>query len=657
VSTNREIERPHRPSWRLPLFWKVLVLALAVSLVPLAFAMYMAVSSATDVTENLLKKNLLQMSKQVAERTSYTLVSIDSDLDVMGDVPLTSEGFVAFSRAQRRELYSESRGERRMEAVPKYREVAFYPVSGKPVIVVDDVADADPHPFVPLENRWCEKDDFVKAALDDAGEPVVSGLVGCHFSLSRYEPAKGRLGAVFDGGIRVSKAVLDEDGEVRGVATLVLSQLHLVWALQSLRRPGEGEDAWAMMVNRDGWVIAHPKPQFALGHNRLGRPLAGTGWKDDKSVNLLELRGSVGTLFREVIEAANNGTKSTSVIDEKERGHWVVASYPVEAEIGPYSPSRPMASVLVLYPREKALEVTGGLKRNLAVLIALTVLLVMLGSALLAGHISQPIRKLALAARSLARGEVKPVQADRGDEIGDLARAFNQMQYDLEIGREALLRAERLAAIGRFVSGIVHEVKNVLAGLGNYVTLLERKVDPELRTKVLGPMRRALGQMDQLVVRLRELALKPRFEETDLNGVLKHAAELIEAQARSNNVELTLDVPEKLQLRRADASLLGQVFLNLLINALECTPQGGKVQVTARREGADMVVKVRDTGPGLPDMPARRLLEPFFTTKPGGTGLGLYISNSIIERHNGLFEIGNHEEGGAVVEVRLPAVD
>jgi signal transduction histidine kinase len=641
---------------RLPLFWKILLLAAAVSLVPLAFAMLVSLNSATDVTESLLKQNLMQMSKQVAERTSYTLVSIDSDLDVMGELPLTKTAFVAFSHAQRRELYSGSGDARRMEAVPKYREVAFYHPSGTPeVVVVDDVAVVEPDRFEPHANRWCEGKDFVEAALESPGEPVVAGLVGCHFEVEQYAPAEGRLGRYFSGGIRVSKAVTDEDGQVRGVATLVLSQLHLVWALQSLRRPGEDDDVWAMMVDRDGWVVAHPDPRFTKGPDRAGNPVEGNSWEGGRSVRLDQLAGDVGELFGTAVRRANSGARSTAVIDEGPAGHWVVAVHPIEAELGPFAPSYPMGAVMVLYPRAKALEVTGQLERTLAALILVTVFLVLLGSALLAGHIARPIRRLSVAARQIATGRPRKVPEERGDEIGELARAFNRMQKDLEVSREALLRAERLAAIGRFVSGIVHETKNVLASVGNYVTVLDRKVEPDVRDRVVAPMRRALQQMDKLVVRLRELSLKPKFASTDIESVLAHTVELVDNQAKNRQITITLDAPANLHIPRADASLLGQVFLNLLINAMDATPQGGTIIMTAQAVAGEVVVRVKDSGSGLPEIPAGKLLEPFFTTKPGGTGLGLYICSSIIERHNGAFSIDNHPQGGAVAEVRLQA--
>jgi signal transduction histidine kinase len=643
------------PPRGLSLFWKVLLLVAAVSLLPLGLAMFLSIGSATSVTEELLQKNLLQLSRQAAERTSYTLVSVDSDLDVVFELAHTGEAFEAFSHGQRRELYSDVDGVHRREAVPKYREVSFHAPDGEPVVVVvDDRAVPSPVPFRPFANAWCEKEDFVEAALARPGEPIVSPLVGCHLLVEQYAPAGGRLGNRFSGGIRVSKALVDSTGKVAGVASLVLSQLHLVWALESLQRGDGGQDLLPLMVDREGWVVAHPDARFTVGLDRVGEVVAGASWEAGRAVQVTSLTGQAGEGYRRILQATGTGQDATTVIAEPGREDCVAAAVPIEAEIGGFTAANPYGTVLVLYPRDKALSVVSGLQRGLLLLALATVLLVLMGSILLAGHITRPIQRLAGAAAAIARGESQPVPDHRGDEVGELARSFNRMQRDLEVSREAVLRAERLAAVGRFVSGIIHETKNILAGLGNYVTLLERRADDNIRERILPPMRRALEQMDTLVVRLRELSLKPRFEETNLAGVLAHAVELVENQARDRAIELVVDVPEHLDLPRADGSLLGQVFLNLLINAMEAVERDGKVTLTAGLGEGVLTVRVHDSGPGLPDAPNGELFEPFYTTKTGGTGLGLYISSSIVDRHGGTFALRNHPDGGAEAVVALP---
>ncbi len=640
----------------LSLFWKVLLLVAGVSLIPLSVAVLLSINAATSVTEELLQKNLLQMSRQAAERTSYTLVSMDSDLDVMMELPPAPEAFATFSHGQRRELYSiAADGTRRREDVPKYREVSLYQTDATPVVVVvDDLALDQLEPWRGAAGRWCEASDFVSAAVTARGEAVLTGLVGCHPEIDTYYPGEGRLGPRFSGGIRVSKARLDDHGRVVAVASLVLSQLHLVWALESLRRSDYGADILPVMVDRDGWVVAHPDHRLTYGLDHGGNVVRGSKLADGRSLQLTALAGAAGNSFAAITAQTNAGNSANTVVDDFLAGPWVAAASPVDGEVGSYGAANPFATVIVLYPRDKALAVVSRLQASLLILGGITLLLILLGSIFLAGNVTRPIRRLAAAAQAIAKGQRRPVPAHRGDEIGDLARAFNHMQQDLEISREAVLRSERLAAIGRFVSGIVHETKNVLAGLGNYVTLLERRADDDIRQRILPPMRRALEQMDTLVVRLRELSLEPRFEETDMAAVIRHAVELVENQARDRNIDIQVDVPAVFELPRADGGLLGQVFLNLLINAVEAVEADGLVAVTATEQEGTLVVVVRDSGPGLPDVPTSELRQPFYTTKTGGTGLGLYISSSIIERHNGQFSIANVASGGAEAVVRLP---
>ena len=131
--------------------------------------------------------------------------------------------------------------------------------------------------------------------------------------------------------------------------------------------------------------------------------------------------------------------------------------------------------------------------------------------------------------------------------------------------------------------------------------------------------------------------------------------DLVSAQADGKGVNLKADIPDGLELRRADGSLLGHVFLNLLFNGLDASPRGGGLNLTAVGGAEEIRVEIRDSGDGFQaDLPPERFLDPFFTTKAGGTGLGLYISRTIVERHGGEMQLSNHPDGGALVAVILP---
>jgi signal transduction histidine kinase len=609
---------------RLPLFWKILLLVGVVSVVPLIAAMALSLNTATDVAEELVQKNLMQHARQVSQRIGYTLVSMESDLDVLARRPASGDSYLPFTLDQRRELYSMVDGQRRMETVPKYREVGYFATDGVAIaLVVDDSVVKPGQP----PKEWCEEEDFVAAAVEAAGGFVFSGLVGCPFPEGAYEPAEGRLGSRFDGGIRVSRAVLDRHGNVEGVVTLVLAHLHLDWALESIEEEGSAGQLWGAMVDREGRYVAHPRAR--------------------------RVRKGVGEgALQQLVAAANDGAHGSAVWDDGEKP-WVVACHPVRARVAGFGEQMPSGHVLVFYPREQAVAVANLLRSNFGFLVGITILLLLLGTVLLARHISAPVRTLAGAALALAKGQPQEVHSDRGDEIGDLARSFEQMQNDLEVHREALLRSERLAAVGRFVAGINHETKNVLGALGNYLRVLERKVDDTSKEKIIAPMRRALEQLDTLSRRMRELSLEPKFAQTDLVHVLKHTVQLVEPQSRNQHVTIDYDGPEQLDLPRADGSLLGQVFLNLLLNALDASGRDGRVHVSVKETGGRVEVAVQDSGPGFPAGDLSELLEPFYTTKAGGTGLGLYICRTIVQRHDGELRLENGPEGGARVTLVL----
>ena len=639
---------------KIPLFWKVLVLVLVVAGIPLGIAISTSLTGAAATAENLISKNLLQLSDRVSERLSYTMVSIEGDLEVLEEVPRKVEDYKAFALAQRRELYGGEGESRKRFSVPKYLEVGWHDANGVPgpLIYKDEVVSNVDRKW--NENIWCDEGDFVDQALSSPGKVVVSGMLGCPLTERSYSPGEGLLGQRVDGGIRVSAAVVGDDGTVEGVVSLVLAEMHLTWALLSLEEKNRGENLWAMVVDHEGRVISHPNPERILPLGTRGKKAdsweAGGGWFIPDLID-----GHVDDSLSEMWSQVKSGASATGQIVTGKDHTWMVAVEPVNAEFGIYDRSSPFASVWVFYPREAVIAEWLKLATQYAILLGITAIVALIGSVLLARNLSDPIQRLSIAAGEIAQGQEPEIPAiDRGDEVGELARSFQQMQTDLQVHQEALMRSERLAAVGTFVAGIVHETKNVLAGVGNYLTLLDRrfKGDP-VREEVIAPMRRALDQLDTLTLRMRELALTPRFTTTDLVEVLRHALELVEHQGREEDISFQCDFGSPVFLTKADGSLLGQVFLNLILNAVQASSRGGEIRISVDYDGSKAIVGVRDQGSGFPEDLLEEVFKPFVTTKAGGTGLGLYISRSIVLRHGGDLTLSNHPDGGALVEVTL----
>lgn len=230
---------------------------------------------------------------------------------------------------------------------------------------------------------------------------------------------------------------------------------------------------------------------------------------------------------------------------------------------------------------------------------------------------------------------------------------------------DRLHRAERLAAVGQLAAGIAHEIRNPLTAIRSTMQYLQKGFPPdepkgELVAELLSEVDRINGTIGNLLTLSRSHEL--RMTELDLRESLDTLVTLMTAQAAEQGVEVTYDPgPAGLRLY-GDSGALRQIFLNLLKNALEAMPGGGRLGIEVRAflpqdvlSSARWVeISIRDTGPGIPEDQLRRVFDPFFTTKPEGTGLGLAISHGLVAQHQGEISFENGNGKGTVVRVRLP---
>ncbi len=224
----------------------------------------------------------------------------------------------------------------------------------------------------------------------------------------------------------------------------------------------------------------------------------------------------------------------------------------------------------------------------------------------------------------------------------------------------ALAERERLASLGVLAAGVAHEVNTPIAGLSSYAQMLLSETSPgDPRYPILKKMERQTFRAAHLVNNLLEFARpRPRTPlRTDLRGVLADAAESVETAFAGRRLELDIDPDGPPALVIGDPRDLEQVFVNLLTNARDASPDGGVVSCRLERSGESVRVTVADRGAGLTPAAASRVFQPFYTTKKsGGTGLGLAISRDIVTRHGGTIELSSRDGGGAQARVELPLV-
>ncbi|MFN3763164.1 MAG: ATP-binding protein, partial [Anaerolineae bacterium] len=237
-------------------------------------------------------------------------------------------------------------------------------------------------------------------------------------------------------------------------------------------------------------------------------------------------------------------------------------------------------------------------------------------------------------------------------EVNDYARALERSQAQL-------IQAEKMAAIGRLAASIAHEINNPLQAIHNTIHLaMTDRLPVEKRREYLGMAQKEVERLIEIVQRMLEFyrPSKGGIVQVDVNRLLQDALAIAEKRLQHGRIQVSARFAEKLPPILGVPDQLTQVFLNIIINAVEAMPDGGELRVgTLLTEDQRWVlVAFRDSGPGLTAEQIAHIFEPFYTTKPSGTGLGLAISYGIVERHGGTIEVSSQPGQGATFVVRLP---
>jgi signal transduction histidine kinase len=318
-------------------------------------------------------------------------------------------------------------------------------------------------------------------------------------------------------------------------------------------------------------------------------------------------------------------------------------------------------------------EILAGEGRTLLTSIALTLAAGLFASWLIARGLARPIRELTGAMAVVGSGKLDhPVSATSRDEIGELARAFSRMTESLrdnvsklERTQAQLVQSEKLASIGEMSAAVAHGLRNPLASLRAAAQLVRRHPEAPSSREHLDAIVEEVDRLDRRISHLlsfsRPAPYHPMPERIErlVENLLPAFAEPI----RERDVELRIDLPRDLPEVRVDPMQLEQALLELVANAIDAMPHGGRLGLAAARAaddgrpGDEVVIEISDTGPGIPAHVLPSVCEPFFTTRQEGTGLGLAIAKRFVEQNGGRLEIDSTPGSGTTVRVRLPAGD
>ncbi len=355
-------------------------------------------------------------------------------------------------------------------------------------------------------------------------------------------------------------------------------------------------------------------------------------------------------------------------------------------------------------------EVAALTRRSAAMAAATVLLLAVLLMVLVRREVIRPVRDLVTGTRGVAGGDLTwrtPVRS--ADEIGELALSFNEMTEalgrargelrelvetleqrveertrELREAQAQLVQTEKLASLGRLSASIAHEINNPLAGILTYAKLISRRLrasppgSEEIAAALqqLAIVERETQRCTAIVRNLLDFARQrePALADVDVSAVLDEAVALVANRMTLQGIEVVREMAP-MPLVRADAGQLRQAMVNLLINACEAMPDGGRLRVVARgaggvddasgaraaeREGVEgragcVEIQVIDHGQGIPPEHVSKIFDPFFTTKERGTGLGLSVVYGIVEKHGGRIAVDSRVGEGTTMTVRLPA--
>jgi two-component system sensor histidine kinase ChvG len=361
--------------------------------------------------------------------------------------------------------------------------------------------------------------------------------------------------------------------------------------------------------------------------------------------------------WREAATARRSGSTSAAIRQAPDLTPVFVTAAPVGAD-----------ETLLLTRNDRNLTRTVRRQRaSLGIAVALTVLLSVLLSLFLARTIVRPLRRIALAAHRVRLGRAREVRVprlpSRRDEIGMLARAVSDMSQSLR---------HRIDNIEAFAADVTHELKNPLASLRSAVDSLERVDKPELKRQLVDVIRQDVKRLDRLIGDISEAArtdaelARASFEPVDLGKLIGGLVGVWEERRETGDVRIAFARPrERSAVVMGEPGRLARAIDNIVDNAISFSPPGGLVEVAAIHVGDDILIRIDDEGPGVPDELKEAIFNRFHSVRPETehfgrhSGLGLAIARAIVEGHDGQIDVTDRDDApsGARFTIILPAAD
>lgn len=586
----------------VPLRFRLLLYILPIICIPVAIVSYLSYSNSVHTFTILSKDKLVLEAQKSGDNTESVFASAFIDVDTIwsifaGDFEnYQSEGFFYIHKDNVSSILNKF-----MLRSPYYFQVGFFDIDGTPI-----VSSYERHNFELID--WSVRRYLIESAPDSL--ITISDLI--------YSPLRqGYL-------ITISKVIFDENEQP---CTALMLDLDYNRLMTDMVGDVEKSGAQVFIADKLGRVLYHPEYE-PYGFNLLTQ--------QEPTVRNFLVEMLVGNSGWDVFE--DGGLQVAAYAPVKTPG-WSVALSLSFKEFGRDSEN---------------------LRRKTLSIMFITIVFAVSALFVIASTITRPIGRLVRATRKIQAGNfnLSVRQSRTRDEVGLLTSAFNEMVISLNDTHKKLVMSEKLASMGRFSSGIAHEIRNPLHAMHGAATYLKRRrKDDGLVMEYADMVIHGIDRLNAVVTDFLHFAKESRlhYSKTDIRLHLRVIIREFVFKAHDKGIEIEDHLgPFTPVYVNLDPDQMARVFNNIITNAIQAMPQGGCLEIKLKFAVDKIKISFADNGCGIKSEHLSNIYDPFFTTKEDGVGLGLPIIIGIVESHKGHVDIQSTEGAGTTVTIVLP---
>jgi len=600
---------------RFSISLKLLLIILPLVCVPIAMVGYLSTQASADRVNRLVRHEEMIKVKTIANKINDIFYYCRLDLKTISSLPVLEDYHIA--RSFKLEAETEFIYENIVQLfkdfimrAPYYHQIRYLDKQGQELVCV-------------------QREGVVSSRRDQADQAYFQGAAalksdGIYISDVLHSSS-------WDGYVIYwAKSVYSGWKEFSGVLVIDLDYGQIIEIVKQIR---VGEQGYAFLIDQKGRLAAHP----------LFEPYTYT--LDNYPT---------ATLRRLVQEMMAGGSE------------WGEYLFQDEKKMAAFSPIPNLGwSLAATVPSDELKKEANAIRTRVVQIVLVALALAVLGVALLSYYLLRPVRNLVLATNRIAMGDLRqeiPIQSR--DELGDLTRSFNRMVRNLSRIQNELVRSEKLISLGRLSAGVAHEIRNPLNAIkGAIVHLQRRRSDDPLIGEYGQLIYEEIDRLNRFVTEFLYFAKQsaPQKVPSDINQIILSTQGLFNKQAQDRGIVFRNQLDPSLPRTNIDPQQIGQVIVNLLLNAMDAMPDGGVITFSSgmdgtrkEPEGPSLVqIHIRDSGVGISEEHLQNIFDPFFSTKETGTGLGLPLSLGIVEAHGGTIRILSQGQGTRAT-VELP---